>query len=140
MLLAHPEARMESDTHAWIRRRTEDPNGRFFVVDRGGECVGFVQLTNWHRIDGYASFGIAFLPEWRGHGIGAAALAQLLSYARQCGVRKLLCEVRCDNVIAIAVYRNLGFREIGVFRRHYDDGERQWDVVAMELLLGDVPP
>lgn len=136
VLLAHPEARTDcDDVDRWIERRSTDPDGRFYVVDGGGACLGFVQLTAWHRIDGHAHFGIALLADARGSGVGMRALEMLQMQAAALGLRKLLCEVRCDNSGAIALYKRCGFSEVGTLRQHYNDGERLWDVVLMEALL-----
>lgn len=136
ILMGHPEARQSADdVDAWLTRRAGDPDGCLLVIDDGGRCVGFVQLTARHRLDGHAHFGIALVEGARGQGLGTAAIQELVMHASRLGLRKLLCEVRADNSGARTLYERLGFREVGVLVDHYDDGTRQWDVVIMEALL-----
>jgi len=55
-------------------------------------------------------------PAYQGRGIGRRLLADLLDFADG-GVVYL--EVRTDNDTAIALYRSVGFEQIGVRRRYY---------------------
>ena len=45
---------------AWIRKRTNDSHGIFFVIDSDGPC-GFAQLTRINRKQGTADFGICLV-------------------------------------------------------------------------------
>jgi len=135
LLLSHPEARTGDDTETWVARRVADSSGLFLVVERKGICIGFVQITGWHRLDCYAHFGIGLHRAARGMGVGKATMLALFDIVRAKGLRKLLCEIRADNVAALMLYRGLDFRDIGTLKAHYDDGARCWDVVSMEKLL-----
>jgi tRNA threonylcarbamoyl adenosine modification protein YeaZ/ribosomal-protein-alanine acetyltransferase len=55
-------------------------------------------------------------PVCQGRGIGRRLLAELLNFAAG-GVVHL--EVRTDNAVAIALYRSMGFTEVGLRRRYY---------------------
>lgn len=135
-LLGHPEVRSVDDTEQWVERRSNDPHGAFWVIDDGaGVCLGFVQLTGRHGLDRHAHFGIALLPEAQGRGAGIQAMHRLFDMARSTQLRKLMCEVRADNEGARALYRKLGFRDVGTLNAHYDDGQGLWDVVVMERML-----
>ena len=136
-LLAHPEARdlAVDDTRAWIERRCQDENGAFFAVDRAGACVGFVQLHNRHRLDRHAYFGVALVRDVRGQGVGEAAMAALVEKAIEMGLRKLLCEVRADNLAAINLYDRIGFERVGILRDQYCENGHFVDVMLMENRL-----
>jgi [ribosomal protein S18]-alanine N-acetyltransferase len=55
-------------------------------------------------------------PAYQGRGIGRRLLDELLKFADG-GVVYL--EVRTDNEVAIALYRSVGFDQIGLRRRYY---------------------
>jgi ribosomal-protein-alanine N-acetyltransferase len=55
-------------------------------------------------------------PVYQGHGIGRRLLDELLGFAEG-GVVYL--EVRTDNEAAIALYRSVGFEQIGLRKRYY---------------------
>ena len=59
-------------------------------------------------------------------------MQDLLDYAREHAVVRILLEVRASNAPAIAMYEGLGFSRFNVRERYYADGE---DGVEMELRL-----
>ena len=59
----------------------------------------------------------------------------LVAEARRRGYWKLVSRIFPENEASLALCRALGFREVGVYRRHAKlDGEWR-DVVVVELLL-----
>ena len=58
----------------------------------------------------------AWIPHYQGRGIGRRLLDELLDFADG-GV--VFLEVRTDNEAAIALYRSVGFEQIGLRRRYY---------------------
>ena len=57
---------LDAEVQAWIRRRTDDPQGAFWVVDADGPR-GFVQLTQIQS--GSADLGICLAANVRGKGV-----------------------------------------------------------------------
>jgi [ribosomal protein S18]-alanine N-acetyltransferase len=55
-------------------------------------------------------------PAYQGHGIGRRLLDELLNFAAGAVVH---LEVRTDNAPAIALYRSVGFTQVGLRRRYY---------------------
>jgi ribosomal-protein-alanine N-acetyltransferase len=55
-------------------------------------------------------------PAYQGRGIGRRLLSELLDFADG-GV--VFLEVRTDNESAIALYRSVGFEQIGLRQRYY---------------------
>jgi phosphinothricin acetyltransferase len=61
----------------------------------------------------------------------------LVREAESRGFWKLVARIFPENEASLALCRALGFREVGVYRRHAKlDGEWR-DVVVVELLLGE---
>lgn len=143
MLLSYPAMEPPSDERIrdWLASRSADPKGAFLiVVGEDDRALGFVQIAEVHQRGGFAKLGIALVADARGQGVGGQALALLLEHARTAlGLRKLLLDVRCDLAAAIHLYAKMGFREVGILRAHYDDGQRRHDVILMERLLGIEP-
>ncbi len=69
---------------------------------------------------------------------GEILLAELISRARNAGVKQMLLEVRPSNEAAIALYRKYGFRRIGTRRGYYRAGAGREDAVVLALKLA--PP
>ena len=58
-------------------------------------------------------------PDVRGKGIGASLVRAGLDWASAVGARRMLLEVRPDNITAVALYRRLGFEVITTRRDYY---------------------
>ncbi|RDV43819.1 ribosomal-protein-alanine N-acetyltransferase [Leifsonia sp. ku-ls] len=97
------------------------------------------------RIDGYAGLlaprgggegdiqTIAVAPYARRRGLGRTLMLALIAETRRRGARELFLEVRADNPGAQALYRELGFEEIGLRPRYYQpDGV---DAIVMRLAV-----
>ena len=134
LLLAYPSPYTKDDVDTWIERR--DSQGKLWAIDVGGECLGFVQLSNIHNKGRFAWLGLALIKGGRGRGIGEQAMKGLEQKALGLNLRKLLLEVRSDNASAIRLYQSLGYRLVGRLEGHYDDGVRLLDTLIMEKMLG----
>jgi ribosomal protein S18 acetylase RimI-like enzyme len=67
-------------------------------------------------------YSVAVDPDGRGMGVGKKLMAEMLTWLRRRGARRIYLEVRTDNVAAIALYRKLGFAEIGWIDHYYATG------------------
>ena len=90
---------------------------------------------------GVADIGMAVAASWRGRGLGARLLTELVTAARELGAHKVALQVWPHNVRAIELYRSRGFVEEGRLHRHYRrrNGEL-WDAVVMGLILDTTTP
>jgi ribosomal-protein-alanine N-acetyltransferase len=55
-------------------------------------------------------------------GVGQKLMIEMLTWLRRRGARRAYLEVRTDNVAAIALYRKLGFVEVGWIDHYYATG------------------
>jgi ribosomal-protein-alanine N-acetyltransferase len=112
--LARPWARLELLRHA--------PTGRVL-----GYCNYWLVADELHILN------LAVHPEARRRGHAARLLRHMLEEARRSHARVVTLEVRASNAAAAALYRKLGFREVGVRPKYYaNDGE---DALLMDLEL-----
>ncbi len=86
---------------------------------------------------GVGDFSVYVAREARGRGAGRIALEALASEARARGFWKLVGRIFPENEASLALCRKLGFREVGVYRRHARLDGVWRDVVVVELLLED---
>ncbi len=68
-------------------------------------------------------------------GLGRAMLSEMLDAARAKQLRRVFLEVRSSNAAAIALYRSVGFSEIGVRRGYYQNTNGSEDAVTMACEL-----
>ena len=87
----------------------------------------------WRVTDEVHLLNVAVHPERRGLGHGRALVGAVVAEAEEARTRVVYLEVRAGNVIARRLYRQLGFRDLGVRRGYYGPGK---DAIVMELRLG----
>ena len=79
--------------------------------------VGYVgSQTVWGETD---MMNIAVHPGWRRRGIAEILIEQLIVELKRRGSNSLSLEVRLSNEPAIALYRKLGFRQVGCRPNYY---------------------
>src|SRR5206468_3466741 len=109
------------------------------VAESDGAVVGWASWSPYSDRPVYAGIGeytVYIARAARGAGAGTALLAALVEEAERRGLHKLTSKIFPENEASLATARRLGFREVGVHRRHARL-DREWrDVVVVERLLG----
>jgi ribosomal-protein-alanine N-acetyltransferase len=85
--------------------------------------------SGWLVVDELHITLVAVAPEQRRRGLGRQVLEELLEVARHQGAQHATLEVATTNGAAVALYRSLGFRDAGLRRGYYrngDDALIQW--------------
>ena len=74
-------------------------------------------------------------PDWQHRGLGRRLVDRLLNTARRCQAGTAFLEVRESNRVALALYRSMGFNEIGLRRGYYPapNGRENAQVLALNL-------
>ncbi|MCL2842652.1 MAG: ribosomal protein S18-alanine N-acetyltransferase [Oscillospiraceae bacterium] len=104
---------------ALLERRLHDSATRFLVAEGEGAIQGYgiLQLLPPEA----ELFNIAVNPTARRQGVGKCLLEALLETAKAEGVTAIHLEVRASNIGALALYNRLGFRQIGLRKKYYDN-------------------
>jgi ribosomal-protein-alanine N-acetyltransferase len=104
-------------------------HARLWVAEAGAELLGFIDY--WVVAGEVELIDVAVAPVARRRGLGRRLVEHLRADVPEATAVHL--EVRAGNAPAIALYRGLGFTEVGRRRRYYADGEDA-------LLLSWSPP
>jgi ribosomal-protein-alanine N-acetyltransferase len=105
-------------SEAGFRAQLSRPEARAWLAREGGETVGFVVV---HRVlEELQILSLAVAARFRRRGIGRVLLERAL--ASEPGVREIHLEVRSNDPVAQALYRCLGFEEVGRRPRFYPGG------------------
>lgn len=91
----------------------------------------------WRVVDELHLHQIAVDPAWRRRGLARRLMEELERRGAAEGAVLIDLEVRPGNHAARALYRGLGFQEVGLRRRYYADGE---DAVVLHRSIGPAPP
>jgi [ribosomal protein S18]-alanine N-acetyltransferase len=94
-----------------------------------GYAVMFVVLDEAHLLD------FSVLPSFQGQGLGRTMMQHLWQVCREQGALQMFLEVRPSNKAALALYRRMGFAEIGRRKQYYPAPEGREDALVMKAPL-----
>lgn len=130
------EPRCAEQIEAWF----DDWHPIVVVVEDGREVVAFASTSSYRArpcYAGIAEFSVYVARHRRGAGAGLAAMMALLVAAETAGFSKLLSRIFPENAASRALMAKLGFREVGIYRRHGKLDGVWRDCVIVERLLGE---
>jgi GNAT superfamily N-acetyltransferase len=115
--LDHAAARPDADWMARVAERVVSRTSAQWVADVGDRFVGTMScvLDETGRVQVVAVY---LTPAYRGRGLLARMLDEVVRWARERGVTTLELEVARENDRAVAAYRRLGFVPTGHTHRH----------------------
>ena len=113
---------LDSGYDAWVLRET------------GGRLVGYFLLMP--VVDEMHLLNITVRPDLQGQRLGSRLMDKVRERTTAAGMQSILLEVRPSNQHALAVYRHIGFAQIGIRKNYYPAaaGSRE-DAIVMRLSL-----
>ena len=143
-LFAEPEVAewWPGENSVRLEARLDDADeGTGFVIELDGHLIGFVQYFEETDPDyRHASIDIVLHPDWTSQGLGTDAVRTLARHLfDDLGHHRLTIDPAVVNVRAIASYRKVGFRDVGVMRRYERANDGTWrDSLLMDLLADEI--
>ena len=130
------DPRNAADVEGWIH-----DGFPLVVVEQDGRPLAWASAPPYRprrpAYSGVADFSVYVAREARGHGAGRAAVLALIAECESRGYWKLLSRIFPENQASLALCRSLGFREVGVYKRHAKLRGEWKDTVIVELLIGE---
>jgi ribosomal-protein-alanine N-acetyltransferase len=102
------------------------------VRPQDGRVVGYIMY--WQIRDEVQINNVAVHPDFRGKGIGEAAMRLVLKEVGDKGATFATLEVRVSNAAAVRLYEMLGFKILGMRKGYYTNPIE--DAYVMGLVLG----
>ena len=127
--------RSTADIEAWF-----DGVHPIVVVDDESGVIAFAATSTYRPRDcygGIAETSLYVARDARRRGAGRLAMSALIEAAERAGFWKLLSRVFPENTASRELIRSLGFREVGVYRKHGKLDGVWRDVIIVERLLGE---
>ncbi len=128
------ELRTVADIEPWF----DHALGFVSVTDAAGEIAGYAVAHPYSDrpcYRGIGAFSVYVRRSHRGRGVGQLAMAALIDASRAGGLWKLYSRIFPENRASLALMTRMGFKEIGVHRKH-GKLEGVWkDCVNVELLI-----
>lgn len=91
----------------------------YMVVEVAGEIIGYAGF--WGVIYEAQVTNVAIKHNYWRRGFGHALVKELIAEAKRQKLRRMTLEVRPSNPVARGLYFDLGFEEVGVRPRYYED-------------------
>ncbi len=128
------------------RLRTVDDVRKWFgtrfpivvVENTEGQVIAFASTSEYRPREcyaGIAEFSVYVARADRRRGAGRIAMQSLIKAARDAGFWKLVSRVFPENSASRALLTELGFREVGIYKRHARSRGVWRDVIIVEALL-----
>jgi phosphinothricin acetyltransferase len=131
------EPRKAADIESWI----QDGFPLVVVENGSGSAVAWASAPPYRprrgAYAGVADFSVYVARSERGRGAGRIAVEGLVTACEQRGYWKLVSRIFPENEASLALCRAVGFREVGVYRRHAKLRGEWMDTVIVELLIGE---
>jgi ribosomal-protein-alanine N-acetyltransferase len=105
----------EATFRGLLRRRDAD-----LVVAVANDTV-IAYACFWCVVDQGELGNVAVSKVWRGRGLGARLLTEIIARAARRGVREVFLEVRPSNTVARRLYDRFGFVPVGRRRNYYQE-------------------
>jgi aminoglycoside 6'-N-acetyltransferase len=139
------ELRREPEVVLWWQEPREDfleeeANVHKYAVLLDGNVIGFVQ---WHEetdsMYRHAGVDLFLDPAFHGRGLGTEVVRLICTHLiDELGFHRIVIDPEVANEVAIACYRKVGFRPVGVMRRYQRDRFGVWqDGLLLDLLADE---
>jgi len=132
----------EPRTAGDIASLLSDRRGRYpmVVAEQGGKVIAWAGISPYRArrcYEGVAEVSVYTDRSHRRSGAGRAVMEELFRQSEARGFWKLLSRIFPENDPSRALCRSLGFREVGIYRRHARLHGVWKDCVIVEKLLGE---
>lgn len=124
-----------------LRANLEDDAGVGLVIELDGRMIGYIQWYEETDPDyRHATIDITLRPDFCNRGLGTDALRTLCRHLfDDLGHHRITIDPSLGNTRAIASYRKVGFRDVGVMRRYERANDGAWrDSLLMDLLAEEL--
>ena len=105
----------------------------WLVALDGDTVAGYVGSQS--VLDEADMMNVAVHPDYRRQGIGRDLVLALADALKEKGIRGLMLEVRASNAPAIALYEQLGFRQVGMRPNYYRNPKENALILRKEWSL-----
>ena len=113
-----------------LKSELKNENSYYIVANENEHIVGFGGL--WKSTDDIHITNIVTKKNLRNKGIGKAILNELINQAKIFGYNIITLEVNENNLPALSLYKKVGFKEVGIRKRYYNNTD---NAIIMNLNL-----
>lgn len=122
----------------YLENLRKELNSTLILALSEDRIIGAASITSNQKLRQrhVGTLGIVIKKDYCGMGLGKVLMSNLIDWAKANGItRKISLVTRCDNSLAIELYKNMGFETEGVLKSDgYIDG-KYFDSLMMGMFL-----
>lgn len=112
-----------------FKSELSNPNSKYFIASFNNQIIGFAGILL--ILDEADITNIVVKKDFRGHRISTLLLTELINFCAKYNYVKINLEVASSNTIALNLYKNFGFTQVGLRKRYYNNS----DAILMSLYI-----
>jgi RimJ/RimL family protein N-acetyltransferase len=123
---------------AYIETVSKEENSIMLLatIDSKIVSIATINSSQKERTKHVGTLGIVISEKYTGLGLGKILMNELIDFAKQNGTtQKISLVTREDNVVAIELYKKLGFEVEGVLKKDNMINGQYYDTIAMGLFV-----
>ena len=120
----------------WTSKNFIDSYGAknlFKVLKNENDIIGYYIAL--FALDECELLNITVTSEQQKNGFGELMLKDLFSECRKANIVNIFLEVRRSNLLAIRLYKKIGFNEVGIRNNYYQNKDGKEDAILMGLAI-----
>ena len=110
-----------------------DAKNLFKVLKNKTNIIGYYIAL--FALDECELLNITVTSEQQKNGFGELMLKDLFSECRKANIVNIFLEVRRSNLLAIRLYKKIGFNEVGIRNNYYQNKDGKEDAILMGLAI-----
>lgn len=123
-------------SHPWkkedfVFELTQNPFAHYFCIKEDHKIIAY--LGSWLRDDSVEITNVGVIPEKRRNGLGKKLMDECICLMKQNGAKVFTLEVRENNIPAINLYEQFGFKKVAVRKNYYQDTGENAYLMMMEV-------
>jgi len=117
----------------WFATYRKEKTKKFFTIYDDNRPIGFVGLSHIDKINKTAEiFVVIGEDDYRGKGIGRQAVQWIVDFGfKQLKLHKIALAVFAENLVAVKLYKSLGFKQEGTLKDDAYFGGKYHDTLLM---------
>ena len=122
------------ETKQWFHKYNPD----FYIITLDNEKIGYFRLSNYSDVNKNIYIGADISPKFKGKGFGKLSYEKFIPFLFETyNLNKISLEVLSNNIIALNLYKKLGFVTEGVKRQEVYKNNQWVDSIIMSILKNE---
>jgi len=119
----------------WLKNLKTEKNAKAWVINCDNKPIGLVYLLNINYDKKVTDWGLYIADKsFKNRGIGLVSIKKLINYIFiEMNFNKMTTKVLENNVVAINLYKKLGFKTVGTLPEKIKRNDKQIEIFLMSL-------